>query len=133
MAFTKDQLLLSDAKQAQLAAALSNVDQADPLQFLCDEAAADVARLTTGYVLDANSLSSMTRALALYRIYSIANVPAPKDVADNYKSATTELEAIASGKRPNLPKVSTPSQSVIAGSFGSKPWVPGRMCPPPLQ
>jgi hypothetical protein len=52
MAFTKDQLLLPADKVAQLTKGLATLGVPDPLQYLCDEAAAAVARLTTGYILD---------------------------------------------------------------------------------
>ena len=126
MAFVDTDLLLSPDRQAQLTKALSNLNVADPLQYLCDEAAAEVARLTTGYVLDDLSLRGLTRALALYKVYSYAG-PVPKDVQTNYDAADKELQAIAGGKRPNLPKVTTPSQATIAGSSGSGCKLTGRL------
>jgi len=52
MAFGWADLLLSADKSAQLTKALSTLGVADPLQYLCDEAAADVGRFTTGFVID---------------------------------------------------------------------------------
>lgn len=87
------------------------------LQQLCDEAFADVNRLTTGYVIDAVSITNFTRACALYRAYGyIGNIP--KDVEKNYTQAYDELEAIAQGKRPNLAKVETQSQTKMSGGWG---------------
>jgi hypothetical protein len=126
MAFSSDDLLLSPDRSAQLEKALANLGVADPLQYLCDEAAAEVARMTTGYAVDVNSVRGMTRALALFKIYSYAG-PVPKDIQANYDSTNKELEAIASGNRPNLPKATTPSQAGIAGNWGSQSRVPGRM------
>lgn len=118
--------MLSADKVAQLTKALATLEVADPLQYLCDEAAADVARLTTGYVLDDAAVRGFVRALALYKAYGYAG-PVPKDVQANYDSAVKELEAIAEGKRPNLPKVTTSSQSTISGSWGSGRKVGGRI------
>lgn len=125
MAFTDDDLLLSADKVTQLTKALSNMNVADPLQYLCDEASADVARLTTGYVLDDNSVRGFIRALALYRIYGYAG-PVPLDVQKAYDAASAELQAIASGRRPNLPRVNT-GVNPPAGQSGTQPYVPGRM------
>ena len=126
MAFTEDQLLLSADKVAQLTKALSTTGVADPLQFLCDEAAADVARLTAGYVLDDASVRNFVRCLALFRAYSAAG-PVPLDVQKNYDQANTELQAIARGMRPNLPKVAVAGPAPQAGSWGSGGRVHGRM------
>ena len=125
MAFTKFDLLLDAAKMAQLTRALSNLNVADPLQYLCDEAGADVARRTAGYVLDALSLRNFNRSLALYRAYSNAG-PVPPDVQKNYDAADKELEAIAKGERPNLPR-KTDGAAAPTGKWGSKTNVPGRM------
>jgi len=71
-------------------------------------------------------LQGFSRALALFKAYSFAG-PVPRDVQKNYDDALKELQAIAEGKRPNLPKAVTPSQSVIAGSSGSDRKVHGRI------
>ncbi len=125
MAFTDNDLLLSADKSAQLTRALANLGVADPLQYLCDEAVADVARMTIGYVIDDNALRGFIRSLALFRIYGYAG-PVPKDIQASYDAARSELEAIASGKRPNLPRVQT-GTNPPSGQFGSKPYVKGRM------
>ena len=127
MAFTKNDLLLSADKAAQLVKALSSLGQADPLQYCCDEAAATVARMTTGYVLDDTSIKQLVRALALEKAYGYANAPAPEGVKTDAKNALEELQAIAGGKRPNLPKVATASQGTIAGTWGSGRKVGGRI------
>ena len=128
MAFQTTDLLLSPDKAAQLTKALSNLGVADPLQYLCDEAAADVARLTTGYVTDDGSLRNFTRKLALFEIYSKAQAGAvPDGIVKDHDEALKELQDIAAGKRPNLPKVSTPSQATIAGAWGSGARVCGRI------
>jgi hypothetical protein len=129
MPFAVKDLKLPADKIAQLNRALGGKpedDAAAELQGLCDEATAIVARLTTGYVIDAVSMNDFIRAIALYRAYGFAG-PVPKDIESNYKAVQTELEAIAGGKRPNLPKVSTPAQNPIAGGWGANPNIPGRM------
>ena len=126
MAFTEDDLLLSPDKSAQLTKALSGLNVADPLQYLCDEAAAEVARMTTGYVLDDLSVRSLTRAVALFRIYSFA-APVPVDVQKDYDGATKELEAIAKGERPNLPKQQSGNSSPGAGTSSSSTKLTGRI------
>lgn len=122
----KSLLLLSPDRAAQLTKALSNLGVADPLQTMCDEATADVARMTTGYVLDPLSLQQMTRSLALYRAYAKAG-PVPKDVKQDFDAAMKELEAIAEGKRPNLPKIASSPASPNAGAWGSGRHISGRI------
>jgi len=70
MAFTKDQLLLSADKVAQLTKALATLSVADPLQYVCDEAAAIVARMTAGYVIDDVSERGWIRSIAVYNAYT---------------------------------------------------------------
>jgi len=127
MAFTDDDLLLSPDKAAQLTKALATIGVADPLQYLCDEATADVARFTTGYVLSAESTRSFIRSLALFRAYSKAG-PVPADVQRDYEAALKELEAIAKGERPNLAR--TPPETgeePATGNWGSSTQIKGRM------
>jgi hypothetical protein len=129
MPFAVKDLKLPADKAAQLEKALGGQpsNEALPaLQGICDEAAAEVARLTTGYVLDNVSLSNFTRAIALGRAYAYIG-PVPKDVETNAKEAKDELTAIAEGKRPNLPKVANASLSGRAGKWGSGQAMPGRM------
>lgn len=95
------------------------------LQDVCDDAAASVARLTLGYVIDSSSLEEFTRSIALYRAFSYIGT-VPKDIQDNYKAAWDELQSIAKGERPNIPKVDS-SLSGRAGSWGSGQAIPGRM------
>jgi hypothetical protein len=127
MAFTKDQLLLPADKAAQLTKALTTLGVADPLQYLCDEAAAVVARMTTGYVLDDASLRNFTRSLALFQAYSKSGTGAPKNIQDDNAAAMKELEAIAKGERPNLPKVAVAAVTPITGSSGSNCKIKGRI------
>lgn len=124
--FTVDDLLLSPDKAAQLTKALATMGVAEPLQYLCDEAAADVARLTTGYVLDAASVRGFVRSLALFRAYAKAG-PVPADVSRDLDAAMKELEAIAKGERPNLPRVeAAEGEASASGKWGSKTAISGR-------
>lgn len=125
MAFLKDQLLLAANKVAQLTGALATPTVADPLQSLCDEAAADVARMTTGYIIDDVSTRNFVRSLALYRIYGKAG-PIPPDVKTDHDDALKELQAIAEGKRPSLPRTPTAEARPASGKGSSKPYVPMR-------
>jgi hypothetical protein len=127
MAFTKDQLLLPADKVAQLTKGLATLSVADPLQYLCDEAAGTVTRMTTGYVLDDGSTRTFIRALALFAAYSNAGTGVPKNVADEQSAAMKELEAIAEGKRPNLAKAADASLDSIAGTGSSQARIKGRM------
>lgn len=129
MAFTKEQLLLSPDKAAQLAKAMATLQVDDPLQYVCDEAAAVVARMTQGYVIDEASLRDFTRKLAVFNVYTLANVPPPSAIETAYEDAMKELQDIAAGKRPNLPRVESgdPTSNPATGSGGSKAYVPGRM------
>ncbi len=126
MAFTDDDLLLSPDKAAQLTKALATIGVADPLQYLCDEAAADVARLTTGYVISEESTRSFIRALALFRAYAKAG-PVPADVKLDYDSAVAELMAIAKGERPNLERTpAAEGEEPATGNWGSITKIKGR-------
>jgi len=130
MPFSVKDLKLPADKAAQIERALGsdpNVNEALPaLQGVCDEAAAEVARLTTGYIIDAVSISNFTRAIALGRAYGYIG-PIPKDIAENAKEAKDELTAIAKGDRPNLPKVANAQLTGRAGKWGSGQATPGRM------
>ncbi len=119
MRFLVADLKLTADKLAQLTKALGGGSSTTAdLQDLCDEAAADVARLTTGYVLDELSTKNFTRAIALFRAYGYVG-PIPKDVQANYDAAMKELEAIAKGERPKLEQT-TGQQTSSAGNWGSK-------------
>ena len=126
-AFDKSKLLLTEEKSAQLTAAMANVDVADPLQQVCDEAAAVVTRMTASYALADAQVAGFIRSLALFEAYRVANVPAPEDVASQQEVAMKELTAIAAGDRPNLPKAADSDLSPGAGNWGSSTKVPGRM------
>ncbi len=131
MSIAISDLKLPADKIAQIEKSLGGdpTDLAAPnLQNICDEAFADVGRLTTGYVIDPTSITNFTRALALYRAYGYIGT-VPKDVQRNHDDAKAELEAIAQGKRPNLPKTETTAQTSISGKACSRPPLPGRLCP----
>lgn len=118
---TPDQLLLTADKAAQLTAALANTGYDDPLQLCCTEAAADVDRLTAGYTLAQASLDGWTRAIALWKAYTLAETGVPDALQKSYDAAMTELKDIAAGKRPNLPRTDdadTPASST--GHWGSR-------------
>jgi hypothetical protein len=122
---------LPDDKLAQIATALgdgSNTNAA--LQGFCDAAAADVARLTAGYLLDDVSITNMARAIAIFRVLAQIG-PVPSDVEKNYDSYWAELQSISKGARPNLPKVPTAALASRAGTAGSGRRIGGRMgnCP----
>lgn len=129
MSLQVSDLNLPADKLAQFANALGDSSNANvALQGICDGAAADIARLTAGYVIDPASLTNWGRSIALYRAYSQAQFgETPKAVSDDYKTVWDELTAIAEGKRPNLPKVSDPNQASIAGGFGGEHRLHGRV------
>lgn len=107
-------------KLAQFANALGDAGSANAaLQGICNGAAADVTRLTAGYVIDPASITNWGRTIALYRAYSQAQFgEIPKAIADDFKTTWDELTAIAEGKRLNLPKISDSTQNTIAGGWG---------------
>jgi len=131
--FIADNLQLSADKAAQFTAALATTGDATPLQTLCDEAAADVARLTTGYVIDTTSAFNFIRALAIYKAYTNSGTPVPSPVENSFKAVQLELQEISQGKRPNLPKAATTSQAGISGGSGGYGGggvvIPGRIDP----
>ena len=129
MAFTTEQLLLPPGKVAQLEKALTTLEVDDPLQLLCTEAAADVARMTAGYVLDEVSQRTFIRSLVLFRAYSAAGTGVPPQIQTDYDAAMKELEAIAKGERPNLPKETSDALTPIAGKAGSLPRIKMRTEP----
>jgi len=124
--FDKSQLLLTDEKSVQLTTALANLDVADPLQQVCDEAAAVVTRMMASYALTDAQVAGFIRAIALFEAYRVANIPAPDDVSTANDAAMKELTAIASGERPNLPKVADSDLTPGAGSWGSNDKTTGR-------
>jgi hypothetical protein len=122
MSLQVSDLKLSADKLAQFADSLG----AGGLQDICDGAAADVARLTAGYALDATSLINFGRAITLFRAYGLVG-PVPQDIEKEYTNAWNELQSIARGDRPNLPKVADPAQNIIAGGYGGDTKIGGRM------
>lgn len=119
MAFTVPDLKLTVDKLAQITKALGGAaSTTTDLQDLCDEAAADVARYCTGYVVDDLSQTNFTRAIALFRAYGYIG-PIPKDIQANYDAVMKELEAIAKGERPKLEQT-TDQAAQSAGNWGSK-------------
>jgi hypothetical protein len=126
MSLTVANLNLPADKLAQVATALGDTGGVNAaLQGICDGAAADVARLTSGYVLDDASVTNFGRAITLFRMYGqIGTVPA--DVEKNYDDAWKELQSIAKGERPNLPKATVSAQTTIAGGYGSGCFLGGR-------
>lgn len=120
MPFTVDQLLLTDEREAQLIAALANTGETDPLGRCINEAMADVARFTRGYVIDQTSLDGWTRSLALWKAYSVIEGGVPDEIEKANKAALDELTAIAAGKRPNLARIDDgAAQSTSTGGWGS--------------
>jgi hypothetical protein len=118
MAFSENDLLLSPDKLAQLTKALAPTGVPDPVQYFCDEGSGLVARMTNGYIIDPMSMRDMIRAVALFKCYSKAG-PVPKDIQKDYDDTMKELQAIAGGERPNLPKVVDPASQPITGGWGS--------------
>lgn len=120
MSLAVSDLNLPADKLAQFATALGDTGGANAaLQGICNGAAADVARLTTGYLIDPASLTNWGRSIALYRAYSQAQFgEIPAAISADYKTTWDELTAIAEGKRPNLPKTSDATQNTIAGGWG---------------
>jgi hypothetical protein len=125
--FVDGDLQLSADKVTQFTNALTTEEVADPLQELCDEAAADVARLTAGYVVDSVSVFNFIRALVVFKAYSNSGTPVPPDIATSRKDAWSELQSISRGERTNLPKAADPALQSRAGAIGSARRIHGRM------
>lgn len=107
MSFTKNDLLLTDARMGQLEAALANTGVPDPLQAVIDEAVAEVTARLYGYSVSDLVQRAWIRAIALYRAWA-ATGSIPEEVKAQYEQVQKELVAIGSGERPNLPRVETP-------------------------
>lgn len=116
-------------KLAQFATALGDTTNANvALQGICNGAAADVDRLTAGYVIDPDSYTNFARSIALHRAYAQAQFgEIPAAVETDYKAAWLELTEIAQGKRPNIPKQPDPALASRAGAAGSHRRIHGRM------
>jgi hypothetical protein len=129
MALNVSDLNLPADKLAQFATALGDTSDADTaLQGICDGAAADVDRLTAGYVIDPDSYTNFARSIALHRAYAQAQFSEiPAAVETDYKAAWTELTEISQGKRPNVPKQPDPALASRAGAAGSNRRIRGRM------
>jgi hypothetical protein len=120
-------LQLTPDKLAQFATALGDAGNANAgMLTLCAQADADVARLTAGYLLDATSLTNFSRTIVLFRAYGFAG-PVPEDIDKQYTAVMNELQSIARGDRPNLPKVTDVNLQSRAGAAGSARRVHGRM------
>ena len=116
---TPSQLLLTDDRQSQLTTALANTGIPDPLAQCISEAEADVARYTAGYVIAQESRDGWTRAIALWKAYTAAELGVPDDIQKSYEATIEELKDIAQGKRPNLPRPDiTPAPG--QGAWGSR-------------
>ena len=127
MALIVNDLNLPADKLAEFATAFGDTSTTNAVvQTYCDDAAADVARLTAGYLLDDSSTRNFSRAIALYRIYGQIG-PVPPDVEKNYDDAWKELQSIAKGERTNLPKVPDPSLASRAGAIGGNRRLHGRL------
>lgn len=122
MAFTLDQLLLTPDKATQLTAALANLTEADPLQLCCTEAEADVDRYTAGYIIAQESLDGWTRAIALWKAYTLAELGVPEAIQKAYEAAISQLKDIATGKMPNTPRPEEEEEapSSDTGGWGSR-------------
>jgi uncharacterized membrane protein len=119
MAFTIQDLLLTEERKAQLVAALANLGVADPLAKVVAEAAADVARSTRGYLIDEAASNGWVRVLALEKAYLAAELNVPSDIIKAAIAARDELAAIAAGKRPNLPLANT-GETAPSGTWGGE-------------
>lgn len=120
MAFTVQDLLLTEERKTQLTSALANLGVVDPLGKVITEAAADVARYIRGYVVADDSQNGWIRVIALEKAYLAGELGVPEDIASAAKAAREELAAIARGDRPNLPREdlgATPDPN--AGAWGS--------------
>lgn len=98
MAFTVDQLLLSDERRARLEKALANAGLADPLAQLIGEAAADVARWTGGYTLTDADQAGWIRTLTLHKAFTAAGAGVPKELDAALTAAKAEMKVIADGQ-----------------------------------
>ena len=120
MSFAVRDLLLTDGRQAQLTEALANLGVDDPLTVLIAEAQAEVTRLIRGYDIDDASVNSWVRVLTLEKAFTAGELGVPEDIAAAAKAAREELQAIAAGKRPNLPLTEAPATPGLgAGNWGS--------------
>lgn len=119
MAFTLQDLLLTEERKAQLVAALANLGVADPLGTVITEASADVARSTRGYLVDEAASNGWVRVMALEKAYLAAELNVPADIAKAALAAREELSAIAAGKRPNLP-LAIGGETAPSGTWGGE-------------
>lgn len=113
-------LLLDTARQAELAAALTNLGMTSPLEQCIAEAEATVGFYTRGYDVPPETRASWVRTLALARAYTLAGALS----ADQRQAETdvmTELKAIAAGERPGLPRLQEEgATSSPSGAWGSE-------------
>ena len=127
MSLQVSDLNLTADRLAQFATALADASGTNAvLQTYCNGAAADVARLTAGYLLDNDSITNFARPIALFRAYGDVG-QVPPDVETSYKAAWSELQSISRGERPTLPKQANPALQSRAGVSGSNRRIHGRM------
>lgn len=117
MSIAPEELGLDADRIAQLRAALSTPEQPDALEQILAEAEAEVDGLTRGFDVDPIRRRGWLRAVALYRIFTLAG-GAPENLAQWYQDTMTELRAIAEGRRENLARenLTPPAQGPFWGS-----------------
>jgi hypothetical protein len=122
MPFVADNLGLSEATIAQIAALLSNATIIDPIGDSITRMQQVVGDFTERYLLPDERITRLLKPLVLYDIYSQpALAPVPPTIADNYKIAMKELTDIRDGKFHDLqqnPAVD-PNLSGPMGGYGS--------------
>ena len=126
MAFTIDQLLLSDSRRTRLEQALTNVGMTDPLTALIAEAEEDVARWTGGYTLTDAAKAGWLRAIVLHKAYTAAALGVPKELQSALDAAKAEMKTISDGKLMAVGSASLlragrtpPSSQLFGGNGGS--------------
>lgn len=126
MSITPEQLGLDPERIEQLRAALSTPEQPDALEQILAEAEAEVDGLTRGWQVDPVRRRGWLRAIALYRVFTLAG-GAPESLAQWYESTMAELRDIAAGNRPNLARQDEPEDGSPGPLWGAQPPIPTRL------
>lgn len=115
MAFTANDLLLTEDEKTLLKKANENLGITDPLTKACTEAESMVTDRLTGYTLSADWKNRLIRAFAQFELYKNAG-PVPDEVQKALDQAQRDLDDIREGKYPLLATSDTGSTQADYGS-----------------
>jgi len=102
--FTKNDLLMPQARIDEITDALKNDVVTDPIAVVIAEQKQKVDSYTGKYAIGDEWYRSLVRPLVIYELYATGSIGSmPDAVKDAYAAKIKELELIRDGKHPDLP------------------------------